>query len=87
MPYYIGPVVFILTWLTDYYYGNFFMLIWIVYVLLPLIDYILPVDHSNVPEQRVRVLEKDSRFLIPLYLVSFLDIGILVWSIYKVSMG
>lgn len=86
-PYYIGPAVFILSILSDYYTGNFFVLIWIFYVLLPLVDYILPVDHSNVPEQRVRVLEKDKRFIIPLYLVWVLDLGIVVWSIYKVSTG
>ena len=73
--------------LSDYYTGNFFLLIWIVYVLLPLVDYILPVHHQNVPEHRVRVLEKDTRFMVPLYLVWVLDLGIVAWSIYKVSTG
>ena len=87
MPYYIGPVVLVFSWLSDYYYGNFFVLMWISYVGLPLVDYILPVDHSNIPEQRVRVLEKDSRFLLPLYLFWFMDLGTLIWAIYNVSTG
>jgi len=57
------------------------------YVLLPIFDYILPVDHSNVPANRVRVLEKDSRFLIPLYLIWCMDFAILFWCIHKVSIG
>ena len=83
----MSPAVFVLSMLSDYYTGNFFLLIWIVYVLLPLVDYILPVDHQNVPEHRVRVLEKDTRFMVPLYLVWVLDLGIVAWSIYKVSTG
>ena len=67
--------------------GNFFIIVWIPYVLLPILDYILPVDHSNVAENRVRLLEKDRRFLTPLYLISVIDYAILFWSIYKVSVG
>jgi hypothetical protein len=83
----MSPAVFVLSMLSDYYTGNFFLLIWIVYVLLPLVDYILPVDHQNVPEHRVKILEKDTRFMVPLYLVWVLDLGIVAWSIYKVSAG
>lgn len=86
-PFYLSPAVFALSMLSDHYTGNFFVLIWILYVLIPLFDYILPVDHTNVPEHRVRILEKDSRFSIPLYLVWFMDLGNVAWAIYKVSTG
>jgi hypothetical protein len=73
--------------LSEVFFGNFFVIVWIPYVLLPILDYILPVDHSNVAENRVRILEKDRRFLTPLYVISVLDFAILFWSIYKVSVG
>lgn len=63
------------------------MIVWIPYVLLPILDYVLPVDHSNVAENRVRILEKDRRFVIPLYLISVMDFAILFWCIYRVSVG
>jgi len=73
--------------LSEVFFGNFFVIVWIPYVLLPILDYILPVDHSNVAENRIRILEKDRRFLTPLYVISVLDFAILFWSIYKVSVG
>jgi hypothetical protein len=73
--------------LSEVFFGNFFVIVWIPYVLLPILDYILPVDHSNIAENRVRILEKDRRFLTPLYVISVLDFTILFWSIYKVSVG
>jgi hypothetical protein len=73
--------------LSEVFFGNFFVIVWIPYVLLPILDYILPVDHSNIAENRVRILEKDRRFLTPLYVISVLDFAILFWSIYKVSVG
>jgi hypothetical protein len=73
--------------LSEVFFGNFFVIVWIPYVLLPILDYILPVDHSNVAENRVRIFEKDRRFLTPLYVISVLDFAILFWSIYKVSVG
>lgn len=63
------------------------MVIWIAYVLLPIFDYILPVDHVNLPESRVRLVEKDRRFLIPLYLTFFEDIGILMYMLWGISTG
>jgi alkane 1-monooxygenase len=56
-------------------------------VLLPTLDYILPVDHTNVPENRVRILEKDKRFLIPLYLVFFIDVCVIFWSLDRIKKG
>jgi alkane 1-monooxygenase len=87
LPYYLAPVVFLSGVLSEIYYGNFFIIVWIPYVLLPILDYVLPVDHSNVPENRVRILEKDKRFLTPLYVIWVMDFVILFWSLYKVSIG
>jgi hypothetical protein len=60
-------------------------MVWIPFVLLPIIDFLLPVDHSNVPEERVRQMEKDKRFLIPLYTIWVMDLLVLYWNIYRLT--
>jgi hypothetical protein len=54
-------------------FANPFFIVWIPYVLLPVLDYLLPVDHNNLKLERIRLFEKDKRFLIPLYSVWILD--------------
>jgi hypothetical protein len=85
LPYFLAPSVFIIAVLSEIYYQNFFIMIWIPFVLLPIIDFLLPVDHSNVPEERVRLMESDRRFLIPLYTIWVLDLAVLYWNIYRVT--
>lgn len=47
----------------------------------------MPVDHYNLPEGRVRLLEKDKRFLLPLYTVWCMDFIMLFWMLYDISVG
>jgi alkane 1-monooxygenase len=67
--------------------GNFFTMIWIVYVFLPLLDYLLPIDNYNLNEAEVRVYEKDWRFLIPIYISFIMDITFLMYMLWSVSVG
>ena len=71
----------------DYYYQNPFIVVWLAYVIIPLLDYSLPIDHYNLPEGRIRLFEKDKRFLIPLYLTWSLDYAIYFSLLYFVSTG
>ena len=71
----------------EYYWGNWFLLVWLVYVILSILDHVLPVDNSNIAEGRKRIVEKDKRFLIPLYICWTLDIGILFWLLHRISNG
>lgn len=50
LPYFLAPAIFMAGVLGEIYFKNFFLLVWIAYVLLPVLDYLLPVDHSNVSE-------------------------------------
>lgn len=68
-------------------YGNFFMLLWIGYVGMPMLDFLIPVDHSNLSENRARKFEKDSRFLIPLYTVFIFDFWMYFWLMFRISRG
>lgn len=71
----------------EYYYGNFFFMVWIAYVLLPILDFLIPLDHFNLSEERVRRYEKDDRFLVPLYVTWFMDFGMYFSLLYRVSTG
>ncbi|TNV79299.1 hypothetical protein FGO68_gene11353 [Halteria grandinella] len=84
LPHFMCPAM-ICIGLTFELYGNFFMVIWIPYVFLPILDYILPVDHYNMSEARVRIVEKDWRFLIPLYATFFMDIAVLFYMLWGIS--
>jgi alkane 1-monooxygenase len=47
----------------------------------------MPVDHTNLPESRVRIYEKDKRFLIPLYSFWTLDFLFFYWVLYDIYSG
>ena len=55
--------------------------------MVPWIDYLTPVDHTNLPENRVRIYEKDKRFLIPLYSFWTIDFLFFYWILYDVHCG
>lgn len=87
LPYFTCTALGFTGLLSEIYLGNFFMIIWIPFVILPILDYVLPVDHSNPTEERVRLLEKDKRFMVPLYAQWTLDIIVLFWLLHGVSTG
>ncbi len=87
LPYFLGPAIFVVGILSEVYFNNFFVMVWIFFVVLPIIDFLLPVDHSNISEERVRLMEKDKRFLIPLYAIWVMDIAILYWNMYRITQG
>lgn len=46
-----------------------------------------PDDHNNLSESRVRVFEKDKRFLIPLYAYWVIDFIFFYWVLYDIYSG
>jgi alkane 1-monooxygenase len=87
LPYFLGPVIFLIAILSDIYFNNFLLMIWIPFVVLPIVDYLMPIDHTNVTSDRVRLMDRDKRFLIPLYTIWIMDFSILYWLMYRVSTG
>ena len=63
------------------------MVVWLSYVLIPLLDVILPLDNQNISSDRTRVLEKDQRFLIPLYTMWAIDFTMYFLLLYGISKG
>ena len=48
-------------------YQNVTVAVWLAYVLIPILDYLLPLEHYNLPDDRKQLFEKDNRLLFPLY--------------------
>lgn len=68
-------------------HNNVTFAVWTAYCFVPILDYILPLDHYNLPENRIRAFEKDKRFLIPLYVSWASDFMIYFWTLYLCSIG
>ncbi len=53
--------------------------------MIPILDFIIPLGHYNQPENRLKLLEKDKRFLIPLYTAWFADFMLYFYALYLAS--
>ena len=87
LPTYTGALFFAAALYTHITYDYLYLIVWISYVLIPLLDAVIPVDMTNIPAERSRVLEKDPRFLIPLYLMWVMDFGLYFSLLYQVGTG
>ena len=47
-PFFAGPALYLFTILLQCVYSNVFVFMWIGYVLVPLLDYLLPLDTKNI---------------------------------------
>ncbi len=65
--------------------NNWFLLVWIVYVILPILDYLVPLDHTNIAAERKKTVEKDTKFLAPLYSLWVMDFAILYWVLFRIQ--
>lgn len=83
IPFFIGIAGFI----AEIYFGNMFLVVWGLYVLLPAYDFMLPIEHINIAEDRKRILEKDKRYFLPLYAFWFADMALFFWTLHRISTG
>lgn len=67
------------------YFDNMLILLWVLYVGFPLLDLVLPKDNYNPTPSEAKALEKDQRFLIPLYFTFFSDFILYTYSLWLVS--
>lgn len=71
----------------NYYTGNMYTFFWFAYVGVPILDYILPIDHSNISPERAKLFEKDVRFIVPLYCFFFFELIVYFVVMYYLSIG
>eukprot|EP00347_Sterkiella_histriomuscorum_P008315 403345560 len=85
IPYFSPSVLILIGFLPERYCNNAMFPIWIAYVIIPIMDYILPHDNSNLMEANLRIYEKDQRFLIPIYTAWACDFLIYFYALYICS--
>ena len=78
-------MIIVIGFVFERYLNNVLFPLWIAYAIVPILDYILPHDNYNLPEEKLRVYEKDERFLIPIYSAWAADFLIYFYALYLFS--
>jgi hypothetical protein len=68
----------------DAFYDNPFTIVWLIYVVVPIIDFITPYDNFNLSPNVAKVYGKDWRFLVPLYAMLITDFLSYFYMFYRV---
>ena len=71
-------------------YHTFYWMLWFIYVLVPIIDQTLPPSLSNPTPEEEKVLMKQKRFLIPIYLFMLMTWVTYIWGLgylYRTEMN
>ena len=88
LPFFNFAPYFILFYYCWYFMNhNVMILLMFIYLLVPIVDILLPMDKYNLKNKEAKHFEKDQRFLIPLYTFWILDFFSYFWAIYVFSFG
>jgi hypothetical protein len=87
LPYFNAPGAFVLALIVMYLGVNFFVSIWVSFVLMPFIDSFLPLDDKNVSKGAEKKFEKDWRFKVPLYAVLLFDFTLYFYLLWAITTG
>lgn len=70
-----------------YYLGgaNLFLIHLFVFVLVPLMDYLISTDKSNVPAQAVNAVTREYFYKFVTFLWVYVQLGVLFWAFYVIS--
>lgn len=85
IPYFLPSVMMLMIPFTFYVFNNVMLIIWLGYVGFPILDYITPHDDKNLTPQAEVKFEKDKRFLIPMYVMFFVDLGVYFWCLHIIT--
>jgi alkane 1-monooxygenase len=83
-PYYLVVVLYSLFYISCERWKNPFIMAWVIYGLLPLLDYFLPIDDQNPTKQQRKMINKKFRFKLPLIIGLLTEWILLVWTIHHV---
>ena len=82
IPYLFTAGIILAGFYVERYYGNVMFPLWLAYCIIPILDYLLPVDHYNLPDHQIKAYEKDWRFMVPLYIGWFADFAMYFYALY-----
>src|SRR5690348_8897801 len=86
LPYYTLYLLYFLTYVLMNYYQNPYWTIALIFVGIPLLDY-LSQDWLNPDSNQTKELENNFWFLIPMYGLVVLDNVFVVWSMYYMTVN
>lgn len=84
LPYYTLILIHLVNYPICVYFKNPFLMLWINFGLLPLLDKYLPFDTENPSKEKQKEMKQMLRFKIPLVITSLLDYVSLFWSINEI---
>ena len=87
LPYYTLPFVYYGYYISLKYYNNPFFFAWLIYGLVPLVEYYTKHDWLNPTKEQYKELEKSIAFKIPLYVGLFTNWIFTFWSIKYLCMS
>lgn len=83
LPYFTGVATLGPAYFIGEYYGNPFLIFWVIYALSPMIEPLLAHDDKNDSPKKVESVQKDTRFLIPLYTYVLFDLFVVIRMIFR----
>ncbi len=72
-----------------FYWGGYwnFLTLAFVFLVIPLVDRFIGEDFTNVDKDRISILDREYYFRLILHIWVFLQVGIVVWGAWAVSIG
>ena len=85
LPYYGAVLIYLVSIASVEYLHNVWIIIWGLFCLLPILDFVLPQDWLNPTKQQEKELEDKISFKVPLYLTVVLDWVLIGFIIHKLQ--
>mmetsp|Transcript_26698 Transcript_26698/g.30873 ORF Transcript_26698/g.30873 Transcript_26698/m.30873 type:complete len:430 (+) Transcript_26698:44-1333(+) len=83
LPYYSTAILYCIIFTSSIYFSNIWFVVWIIFGLLPVLDFLIPEDWLNPTKQQEKDLEDRIAFKIPLYLTVMCDWLLFLYAIKR----
>jgi hypothetical protein len=84
-PYFSSSFTLLFAHMIYTFTGNLMLPIWLMYVVVPLNGLMGPGDNTNISDKCQAAWANDKRFLLPLYLYTFLETISWIWALTVMS--
>ena len=84
-PYFAPSIILILAHVSYSLTGNLLFLFWLLYLVCPISNFVLPEDNQNLVQRCERTFHNDKRFWLPLYTYNLLETITWIWALIVMS--
>ena len=74
-----------LIFLVSCHYGYSFVVFWLIYGILPLLDFHVIHDNKNPTKEELKKLRGEFKYKIPIYLTIMIDWVFMIWAVYEIN--